>query len=49
MMVSEVKKRVVVSLTIDQTKELEEASKNSGLSKSAIISLALKEWMKKNG
>lgn len=41
------KKRIMVSLTEDQVKRLEEACAETGLSKSAIVSLALTDWLDK--
>lgn len=46
MAVSENKKRVMISLTNEQKEELEEISKKTGLSKSAIVILAIQEYKK---
>ena len=46
MAVSEEKKRIMISLTVEQNKELEELAKKKGFSKSAIVALALEEYKK---
>lgn len=46
MAVSEEKKRVMISLTVEQNKALEELAKRMGFSKSAIVALALEEYKK---
>ena len=46
MAISSEKKRVVVSLTKDQVNTLDKEAKSRGLTKSAIIMLALEQYMK---
>lgn len=46
MAVSESKTRIVITLTKEQKKELDEFSKKTGLSKSALVILALEEYKK---
>ncbi len=46
MAVAENKTRVMVSLTKEQKKELDELSKKTGLSKSALVILAIQEYKK---
>lgn len=46
MAVSENKKRIMISLTVKQNEELEVLAKKKGFSKSAIVILALEEYMK---
>lgn len=46
MAVSEKKKRIMISLTEEQSKELEKMAKEKGFSKSAIVALALEEYKK---
>lgn len=46
-MISDTKKRVQISLTLDTLKELEAYAKSDGFTKSAIIELALKKFLKK--
>ena len=45
-MISEDKKRIQVSLTLNMMNELDKASAERGLSKSTIITLALEEFLK---
>lgn len=42
---SKPKKRIMVSLTADQAKMLETVCRETGLSKSAIVALAISDWM----
>lgn len=42
-MISDTKKRVQISLTLDTLKELESYAKSDGFTKSAIIELALEK------
>ncbi len=44
-MAAEEKKRVMVSLTVEQVEKLEAVCKETGLSKSAIVALALSDWI----
>ena len=46
-MVAEDKKRIMVSLTETQIQKLEAVAKETGLSKSAIMALALSDWFLK--
>ena len=46
-MVVEEKKRVMVTLTSTMVEKLEEVSKETGLSKSALIAVAISDWMAK--
>lgn len=41
------KKRIMISLTDDQYADLEAISEETGLTKSACVSLAMAEWSKK--
>ncbi|MBC9706340.1 MAG: CopG family transcriptional regulator [Enterococcus sp.] len=47
MAVSYNKKRIMISLTMEQNKRLEEMAASKGFSKSAIIALALEEYSRK--
>lgn len=44
-MVSENKKRLMITITEEQLKKLEEVCKETGLSKSSVIAFALSEWL----
>ena len=44
--VAENKKRIMISLTEGQNRELEKLAKEKGFSKSAIVALALEEYKK---
>lgn len=44
-MATDEKKRVMVSLTKEQVEKLEAACKETGLSKSAIVAVALSDWI----
>lgn len=46
MAVSENKTRVMISVTKEQKQELDDLSKKTGLSKSALVILALEEFKK---
>lgn len=48
MAISNEKKRVVVSLKKDQVDTLDKEAKSRGLTKSAIIVLALEKYLKEN-
>lgn len=48
MAISKEKKRVVVSLKKEQASKLESEANNRGLTKSAIIVLALEKYLKEN-
>ncbi len=48
MAISKEKKRVVVSLKKEQASKLEREANNRGLTKSAIIVLALEKYLKEN-
>ncbi|TKO39404.1 CopG family transcriptional regulator [Enterococcus faecium] len=48
MAISNEKKRVVVSLKKDQADTLDKEAKSRGLTKSAIIVLALEKYLKEN-
>lgn len=45
-MVSNDKKRVNVSFTLEQLRKLDEFSKESGLTRSAVVAIAVTEWLK---
>lgn len=46
MAVAESKKRIQISLSLEVYELLEEAAKRAGISKSALASLAITEWVK---
>ncbi len=46
MAVSDNKKRIMISLTEEQNKELESMAKERGFTKSAIVAIALEEYKK---
>ena len=48
-MVSDSKKRLQISLSKQSTKRLEDVSKETGLTKSVIIELALNDYFKMKG
>lgn len=44
-MAAEEKKRVMVSLIVEQVEKLEAVCKETGLSKSVVVALALGDWI----
>ncbi|CAD2070472.1 copy-number control protein [Jeotgalicoccus coquinae] len=47
MVVSDRKKRVMISLTLEQSEILERIAKEKGFTKSAIVALSLEEYSRK--
>lgn len=47
MAVSDEKKRIMISLTVEQNERLERMAKEKGFTKSAIVALSLEEYSRK--